>query len=253
MGPGNSRPGVRSTWGRHLHAAPLPGWPRGRLGRLAAGLPVLIALMGAHVAQASTPDRSGFGTSRSEEGSDLPDLLHIEPFFGPAYAHLAAFNDDDFLITDPAVGDLVQNDQGGGFAVGGAAYLRLLLFTVGARFAHADYGDFSLNTVMAEAGIRPSLWFFEPYFRLAFGYAWMGGIGGGPAGSHTEVFGFAAGAALGLDLRLAQIFSLGFGVHGDLLNLSRQTDPGDAAVVSVEDGSALGVQGRLELHLTLHI
>ena len=69
----------------------------------------------------------------------------------------------------------------------------------------------------------------EPYLRVGAGYAWQGdanytvttaGVTTQPA---TTVYGWAIDAALGVDIFLANWFTIGAGIGLDVLNMTRHS------------------------------
>ena len=75
------------------------------------------------------------------------------------------------------------------------------------------------------------------------------------------VFGFAFNGAVGLDIYLAEWFSLGAAFSLDILNMNRQRysgtmsiDPMDAGTVRFEEtGDAVGIQVRGQGGVTFHL
>ncbi|MCG8554621.1 MAG: hypothetical protein MJD61_04930 [Proteobacteria bacterium] len=187
--------------------------------------------------------------AREQEGG--PDLILIEPFVGVSYTHLKKFSDKNLLSAQSGT-DLIRDDSGAGPVFGVMASLRLLLLSFGARVALARYPAFDLGLLLLEAGLRPKLSVFEPYLRVAGGYAWVGSANyQQPSESTTSVYGLAGELGFGFDARIAPTLAIGLGVDATLLNLSRQTKSPTALVIA--DGSAVGASLRLQGHVTLHL
>lgn len=125
--------------------------------------------------------------------------------------------------------------SGSGLEYGGAVGLRLLYFTLGARFRRASLQDFSPWSLVAEGGLRVPLGRFEPYGTLSGGYV---AIPGG------EELGSIGGVDLrvggGLDLYLSDSFSVGACATGDVLFLA------------ADGASSVGAGLTTSLQLGLH-
>jgi hypothetical protein len=114
--------------------------------------------------------------------------------------------------------------SGSGLEYGGALGLRVLYFTLGARFRRATFQDFSPWSVVAEGGLRVPLGRFEPYGTLSGGYAGITGADGG-----GSIGGVDLRLGAGLDLYLSDSFSVGTCATGDLLFLSSDGVSGTGA------------------------
>lgn len=138
-----------------------------------------------------------------------------------------------------------------GPVVGVGAGVRLIVFTFGGRFRLADFEEWRLWTLDAEAGMRIPLGSLEPYFTLAGGYASLGSFAEHRAldDSDVQIRGFNLRAAAGLDYYIGNAFSIGANLSGDVLFLSRgaldESDfpadgEGSLSEVYAEDGSGIG-------------
>lgn len=107
-----------------------------------------------------------------------------------------------------------ESTTGSGLAYGGAGGLRLLYFTLGARFWHSDQGTFQLWSLLGEASLRVPLGKLEPFALLGAGYAKASGLSGvGVLG------GVDARLAAGIDYYFSDSFSVGGQLGADLLFL----------------------------------
>lgn len=154
---------------------------------------------------------------------------------------------------------------GTGMSYGAGIGLRLLVFTVGARFRFANFSDWQLWTLGAEAGMHIPLGRLEPYFSLGAGYASLGGFDAArfevvPNNAH----GLNLRGGVGLDVYLTNSFSVGGNLSGEFLFLSRgaSSPPNVPAATSAEqqhanavyqvDGSGIGAGATLSAVLGLH-
>lgn len=199
------------------------------------------------------------------DGRDV-DFLWIEAFGGVANVNLVAFNGAGTFSgtsTDGTSTSVFDEVAGTGPMVGAALGFRVYWIAVGARFNYASYDVFQIGTVGGEVALRLPIPVVEPYARVGFGYAWQGDAnyavttGGVTARPSTTVYGWAFNAALGLDIFLANWFTIGAGVGLDVLNMGRQTDP-SMTCMGVTDfcpskpGDAVGYQisgfGQIGFH-----
>ena len=98
--------------------------------------------------------------------------------------------------------------------------VRLIFITLGGRFRLANFEDFQLWTLDAEVGLRIPLGALEPYFTFAGGYATLGSFDA-LDGVDVSVKGLNLRGGFGLDYYVANTFSIGANVSGDLMFLSR--------------------------------
>jgi hypothetical protein len=167
------------------------------------------------------------------------------------------------LKADNLVDSKFIDSKGTGLAVGAGLGVRLLAFTVGARFHYANFSDFALWTLGAEGGLHIPLGRLEPYFTLGAGYASVGSFdkansGFNPNGAH----GFDLRVGAGVDYYLTNTFTVGGNLTGDALFLSRKgggavpttTDPDAmrASAVYAADGSGIGASATLSAVFGLH-
>jgi hypothetical protein len=185
--------------------------------------------------------------------------LNVEA--GPQYLGLQALKADNLVD-----GTLVDS-KGVGMNYGAGLGVRLLAFTLGARFRFGNFSDWQLWTLGAEGGMHIPLGRIEPYFTLGAGYASLGGFKPDALGAayKPSAHGLDLRGSVGLDVYLSNTFSIGGNLSGDLLFLSRSASdvasatPGagtpqqDAGAVYAKDGSGIGAGGTLSLVLGLHI
>lgn len=193
---------------------------------------------------------------REEDGDGrAADLLWIEGFFGYSYVDLVQFSQDNFLPR-------IERRDGSGWTFGAAAGVRLSFLMLGGRGTLASYPGFDLWTVTGEVHLRLPVAALEPYFRLGFGYGWVGQANYDvPEASEASIYGLVVDGGAGLDIYLDKIVAIGAGIDGVWLNLSRQRidqdgcETADCMVGEInfrEDGDAAGLQLRLHAHASLH-
>jgi hypothetical protein len=165
----------------------------------------------------------------------------------------------------------VVKSKGLGAAYGAGLGVRLLEFTFGARFRVANFEDWQVWTLNAEAGFRIPIGRIEPYFTLGGGYASVGDFKGSliaaalrSASVHASGLDLRAGA--GVDVYLTNTFSIGANLTGEALFLSRSgsssvvtpTPSGEsqseqnARAVFAGHGSGIGAGATLSAVLGLH-
>ena len=141
----------------------------------------------------------------------------------------------------------VKTTQTGLVADVGAG-LRIVYFTVGARFRYAPLPDFRLWTLGAEGGLHIPLGALEPYFTLGAHY-----LSAAPTTGTLDIKGFDARLGAGLDYYLTNMFSVGANLTGDLLVLMRpKLDGVPADSVYAADGSSIGGSVALAAMMGLH-
>jgi hypothetical protein len=111
--------------------------------------------------------------------------------------------------------------SGSGGVVGVGAGAQLLFFTFLVRARVGVFGAGELYRAGAEAGFHIPLGRVEPRVALGVGYAGVGNLHDETGGVGLSLRGFYTRAEAGLDYYLAPAFSLGLGVSGELLGLSR--------------------------------
>jgi hypothetical protein len=143
-----------------------------------------------------------------------------------------------------------------GLVFGAGAGLRLLFFTVGARFRMmlpGGDGGWRLWTLGAEGGLRIPMGRLEPYVMLGAGYASLGAFSSKLLdASSVNAKGFNARLGAGVDYYLSNTFSVGGNLSGDLLVLSRSAVDGNEATLYAKDGSGIGAGVTLTAVVGLH-
>jgi hypothetical protein len=151
------------------------------------------------------------------------------------YQHLDidAFSDDDIA---PGA-DQAQD----GFVFGGAAGVKLLYFTLGARFRFGSFDNYQMWSLLGEGGVHFPLGDFEPYANVGVGYASIASFNTGTAldDGGVSIRGLDLRAAVGLDYYLGSAFSLGVQLSGDVLILNRPAISG-AMDGYADQGSSTG-------------
>ena len=208
-------------------------------------------------ASAASPTEQQLDRADKEDSGRGLEFVALNVDVGPEVLGLHT------LKADHLVDGKYIDSKGTGLAVGGGLGVRLLAFTVGARFRYATFSDWALWTLGAEAGLHLPLGRLEPYFTLGGGYAALGSFDKSNSGFVPKsAHGLDVRGGAGVDYYLTNTFSVGGNLTGDVLFLSRKgggavpttTDP-DAAKASgvyAADGSGIGAGATLSAVLGLH-
>jgi opacity protein-like surface antigen len=135
-----------------------------------------------------------------------------------------------------------------GFVAGAGLGVRLIYFTVGARFRYAPLPDVTLWTLGAEGGLHIPLGALEPYFTLGLGYV---SVTTDIQTVDLDARGFDGRLGAGVDYYLTNMFSVGANLTGDILFLSGRKLT-DSNVASPEDGSSIGAGVTFTAVMGLH-
>jgi hypothetical protein len=162
---------------------------------------------------------------------------------------------------------LVGSKQAGPM-FGAGAGIRLLVFTLGARFRLGSFSDWQVWTLNGEAGLRIPLGRIEPYFTFGGGYASLGAFDSSQLSlksAGVKANGFDVRGGFGLDVYLTNTFSVGGNLTGELLFLRRSANSQvtaasgmpsqaqtDSAAIYAQDGSGVGAGATLSAVLGLH-
>jgi hypothetical protein len=185
------------------------------------------------------------------------EFVALNAEVGPEFLGLHTFK-ADHLVDSKYI-----ESKGTGLAVGAGLGVRLLAFTVGARFRYANFSDFALWTLGAEGGFHIPLGRLEPYFTLGAGYASLGSFDKANSGFNPKsAHGFNVRGGVGVDYYLTNTFSIGGNLAGDVLFLSRKAslalpinpdpDAMRANAVYAADGSGIGAAATLSAVFGLH-
>ncbi|HYP87794.1 MAG TPA: hypothetical protein VEQ59_06565 [Polyangiaceae bacterium] len=206
------------------------------------------------------PEAQTAATEKELEKADQEDSgrglewVWLNAEIGSQHLGLRTFKGDQ-LVDD----SLVKTTQTG-VVYGVGAGVRILVFTVGARFRLASFSQWQLWTLGLEGGFHIPLGSLEPYFTVGAGYASLGSFStSAPASSQADVKGFNGRVGAGLDYYLSNTFSLGANLTGDVLFLSRPkvsgasaSTTGQEATVYAKDGSSIGAGATLTAVVGLH-
>jgi hypothetical protein len=180
---------------------------------------------------------------KEDSGRGL-EFLWLNAEVGVMHLGLGTFKNDE--LVEPATVDSTQT----GLVAGAGVGVRLVFFTLGARFRYAPLPDLKLWTLGAEFGLHAPLGSLEPYASIGLGYVSMGLPDSAQAGGAPKIQGFDGRLAGGLDYYFTNMFSLGVNVGADLLVLARAGDdcvppqPG-ATVASTYCSSGSGIGAAL--------
>jgi hypothetical protein len=204
-------------------------------------------------AGAESPEKDLEKADKEDSGRGL-EWVWLNAEIGSEHLGLQTFKGDKLVDSS-----LVKTTQTG-LVYGAGAGVRILVFTVGARFRLATFSDWQLWTLGLEGGFHIPLGRLEPYFTVGAGYASLGSFSStAPASSQADVKGFNARVGAGLDYYLSNTFSLGANLTGDVLFLSRSkvaaaatSTSGNEAAVYAKDGSSIGAGATLTAVVGLH-
>jgi hypothetical protein len=184
---------------------------------------------------------------RKDAGRGL-EFAWLEAQVGYHFVSLGAFRNDEFLPE-------ANLKKGSGLALSGAGGIRLLYFSLGARFRYTPLADFAFYTLGPELAWRIPVGSWEPYALLGVGYAHVGGAKTNDGERIKGVAGLFARAAAGVDYYFSQTFSVGAQFAFDYTGLrrSQQVDlcvgtPCAYAQVGRASGYALTSSLGLGLH-----
>lgn len=173
----------------------------------------------------SSTDQESAQTEQKLDDADKKDSGRgLEWFYLNAEAgfeHLGLQTFKTGLLVDPKI---VSTTQTGGL-IGAGLGLRLVFITIGPRFRVGLFSDYQVWTLDAEVGLRIPLGNVEPYLNLSGGYASMGAFSaqniGGPTSGDVSITGYNIRAGGGLDIYVTPVFSIGAGLTGEMLGLTR--------------------------------
>lgn len=194
-----------------------------------------------------------------DDDHDPYDFLWIQLHGVVSYVNMRALGETNFY---PQIVQLSGVGGGGEAAVG----FRIEFLSVGVRghLSHIRDG-LEVGTAVAEAQLSIPIPIVKPFIRAGFGFGWHGDADAEgsimsttfPNDVQTTVFGWAFEAAAGLDIYLANWFSIGAAFVFDILNMSRQSwdeEPGGVTEVEFTDpGDAVGILVRGTAGITFHL
>ncbi|MEN9579687.1 MAG: hypothetical protein RJA70_2696 [Pseudomonadota bacterium] len=220
---------------------------------------------------------AGLLSANNAQAEDEPGPFELQPMVGYAVVNLTGFSEDRFLAAAPNLKTAqgrAQVDQNGvegqlsamfdasqvpvkgdGLSAGLGAQLSFLVFVLGARYSYAAAGDFDVQSIGADLGLRLGET-VAVYGRGGGGLAFVGGMPDG-----LNVSGYFANIDVGMEVRPWDAVSIGLGLDSHLLFLGTtgQLQAGADALtgkpISAEtlgdiDGSAIGFLIRPQLHVT---
>ncbi len=137
--------------------------------------------------------------------------------------------------------------------LGAGAGIRVLYFTLGARFRYAPGADYNVWSLLGEAGLHIPLGSFEPQVVLGLGYSGVTAFETG-SGDLDPFGGVALRLGGGLDYYLSDSFSVGARVTGEMLFLKRPAarDSFCNSCGYLEEGSGAGTGLLTSLLVGLH-
>jgi len=185
--------------------------------------------------------------NRKDAGRGL-EFAWLEMQVGYHFVALGAFRNDDFLPD-------ANLSKGSGLALSGAGGIRLLYFSLGARFRYTALGDFSFYTLGPELAWRIPFGSWEPNILLGIGYAHVGKAKTDEGDRIKGVAGLFARAALGVDYYFSRTFSVGAQFAFDYTGMRRREQADlctDSPCAYSSVGRASGYGMTTSLGLGLH-
>lgn len=211
--------------------------------------------------QPSQPDAQLDLAKKEDSGRGL-EFVWLNADAGAEYLGLQA------LQAKHLVDSQIVKAKGLGAVVGAGVGVRLLVFTLGARFRLGNFSDWQVWTLNAEGGLRIPLGRIEPYFTLGAGYASLGAFSGSDLAASLKAQsvhgkGLDARGGVGVDVYLTNTFSVGANLSGEVLFLGRSgtaapfrgatnQDEQNAEAVFSAHGSGIGAGATLSAVLGLH-
>lgn len=219
-------------------------------------------------------------TLKPAYAADDPGPFELQPMVGYSIVNLTGFSEDQFLDAAPDLNtargraQVSQNGvegqissmfdaskvpvEGDGISAGLGAQLGFWVFVLGARYSYTAAGDFDVQTVGADLGLRLGDT-VAVYGRGGGGLTFVGGM---PAGLNVD--GYFANIDVGLEVRPWDSVSIGLGLDSHLLFLGTTGQlktgadaltggPVTADTLSKIDGSAIGFLLRPQLHMTWYL
>lgn len=185
---------------------------------------------------------------REDAGRGL-EFVWLDAGVGYQYLAPAGFREQEFLPD-------ARWQKGSGLAISGALGLRLLYFSLGARFRYTPLPEFAFYTLGPELGLRIPYGSWEPYVLLGVGYAHLGGAKTELGQKISGVAGLFGRVGGGLDYYFSKTFSIGGQLAFDYLGLRRKAQAelcqSDASCAYASTGRASGYDLTLGLTLGLH-
>ena len=137
--------------------------------------------------------------------------------------------------------------------LGAGAGIRVLYFTMGARFRYAPGADYNLWSLLGEAGLHIPLGSFEPHVVLGLGYSGVTAFETG-SGDLDPFGGVALRLGGGLEYYLSDSFSVGARMTGEMLFLKRPAarDSFCDSCGYLKEGSGVGTGLQTSLLVGLH-
>jgi hypothetical protein len=177
---------------------------------------------------------------RADSGRGLA-FFWLEPEVGFRGVHL--------LDTSVFDGTTIPKDSYG-LAVGAGAGVRLLYFTLGARFDYGVLSAWDMWSLDLEVALRVPLGDWEPYVGLGGGFVSLDG-----ATNVASASGAQFGLHGGLDYFVTHVFSVGVRVAADFLVVGRGplTSSGVVAPPFVDGASGAGLSYTPSVVLGLHL
>lgn len=206
--------------------------------------------------------KSELETAEKEDSGRNFELFYIDGNLGGSYIDMRQFSSDSLALEKTSAG-------GPAFSLG--AGVRLLLFVAGVRARYNALSAFNMWQLQGEVGLKIPISKVDLLIGLHGGYSFVGRVSDATISTATpadtdsvKVRGFNAGLEVALDYYVTPLFSVGAGVTGDFLYLTRPPAtlpagiPEDQKAAIQNDalyrqsGTTAGLQLGLGLRLGVH-
>ncbi len=198
---------------------------------------------------------------KSDSGRNF-ELFYIDAGLGGSYIDMRSFSSENLALQKTSA-------IGPAFSLG--AGVRILLFVAGVRARYNALSAFNLWQLQGEVGLKIPISSVDLLIGVHGGYSFVGKIGDTTISTDTptdmdsvKVRGLNAGLEVALDYYITPLFSVGAGVTGDFLYLTRPpaalpaglTDDQRAAIQNddlyKQSGTTAGLQIGFGLRAGLH-
>ena len=206
--------------------------------------------------------KSALDNSEANDSGRNFELFYIDAGLGASYIDMRQFSQDSLAIEK-------ASSAGPAFNIG--AGIRLLLLVAGVRARYNALSAFNMWQLNGEIGLKIPISKVDLLIGLHGGYSFVGRVSDASISTATptnadsvKVRGFNAGLEVALDYYVTPLFSVGLGVNGDFLYLTRPpadlpaglTDDEKAAVQSQplyqQSGTSAGLEINGGLRLGVH-
>ncbi len=218
----------------------------------AGGLKPPEAVQSAPTGTAPTATEANLDRADKEDSGRGLEFVWLNAEAGPEYLGLETFKANGLSTPNPhrATGGPILGSPASkdlGMTYGAGLGVRLLVFTLGARFRYGNFPNWQIWTLNAEAGMHIPLGRVEPYVTFGAGYASLAyDVSKGLNVTIPSAHGFDVRAGFGVDVYLTNTLSIGGNLTGETQYLKRKGND------TSDGGSGVGAGATLSAVLGLH-